>query len=180
MRILKVHNYYKQPGGEDTVFHATADLLRSHGHKVREYLEFNNKIASMNRTSVALRTIWSSESFQKMKEVLHDWKPDIVHFHNTFPLISPSVYYACSEAGVPTVLTIHNQRLICPAASFYRDGKLCLDCLGKTPAWPGIIHGCYHGSRSHTAVGSIDGDNSSVDGNMENKDRYIYLFDEFL
>src|SRR5687767_3058688 len=152
MRILKVHNYYIQSGGEDTVFQAETALLRSRGHEVIEYLEFNKKIESMNKAFVALQTVWSQLSYRKMKQFLRNTRPDVVHFHNTCPLISPSAYYACQDLGIPVVQTLDNQRLICPATSFYRDGKLCLDCLGKTPPWPGILHACYHNSRLHTAV----------------------------
>lgn len=152
MRIVKVHNYYTGSGGEDTVFHAEVSLLRSHGHEVIEYLEYNRKIESMNHASVALQAIWSQPSYRKLKHFLRETKPDIVHFHNTFPLISPSAYYVCQELGIPVVQTLDNQRLMCPAATFYRKEKLCLDCLGKTPPWPGVLHACYHNSRLHTAV----------------------------
>jgi glycosyltransferase involved in cell wall biosynthesis len=152
MRILKVHSYYTQSGGEDTVFRAEAALLRSRGHEVIEYLEDNNKIKSMNKAAVALQTLWSHSSHRKLKGFLGEAKPDVVHFHNTFPLISPSAYYACQELDIPVVQTLDNQRLICPASSFYRDGKLCLDCLGRTPPWPGVLHACYHDSCLHTAI----------------------------
>jgi glycosyltransferase involved in cell wall biosynthesis len=127
-------------------------LLRSRGHEVIEYLEYNKTIESMNEASVALQTIWSFSSYKKFKNFLLKTKPDVVHFHNTFPLISPSAYYACQSLNIPVVQTLDNQRLICPAATFYRDGKLCLDCLGKTPPWPGVLHACYHDSHVHTAV----------------------------
>lgn len=152
MRILKVHNYYLQPGGEDTVFQAETALLRSRGHEVIQYLESNTKIESMSKAFVALQTIWSQSSYIKLKSFLQKMKPQIVHFHNTFPLISPSAYYACQDLNIPVVQTLDNQRLICPAASFYRNGKLCLDCLGRTPPLPGVVHACYHDSRLHTAV----------------------------
>jgi glycosyltransferase involved in cell wall biosynthesis len=152
MRILNAHNYYTLPGGEDTVFQNQTALLRSRGHEVIEYIESNKRIEAMNRAVVALQTIWSNSSYQKLKQCLAETKPDIVHFHNTFPLISPAAYYACRDAGIPVVQTLHNQRLMCPAASFYREGKLCLDCLGKTSPWPGILHACYHDSHLHTAV----------------------------
>jgi len=152
MRILKVHNYYTGPGGEDTVFHAERDLLRSRGHEVIEYLESNTKIATMNKAKVVLQTLWSAPSYHKLIRFLHQTQPQVVHFHNTFPLISPSAYYACQNLGLPVVQTLDNQRLMCPAASFYRAGKLCTDCLGKTPPWPGVLHACYHNSHLHTAV----------------------------
>jgi glycosyltransferase involved in cell wall biosynthesis len=152
VRILKVHYYYTESGGEDTVFHAEVALLRSQGHQVTEYIEHNKKIESMNKASVALQTLWSLSSHDKLRNTIKDVKPQVVHFHNTFPLISPSAYYACQELGIPVIQTLDNQRLICPAASFYRNGKLCLDCFGKTPPWPGVLHACYHDSRLHTAV----------------------------
>ena len=89
---------------------------------------------------------------RKMEHILQKEKPDLVHFHNTFPLISPAVYYVCQEFEIPVLQTLDNQRLICPAASFFRNGKLCLDCLGKTPPWPAMVHACYHGSHIHTGV----------------------------
>ncbi len=152
MRILKVHNYYLQPGGEDTVFQAESSLLRSMGHEVVEYIETNERIASLSRVSVALQTVWSQTSYIKFKKFLRQVNPQIVHFHNIFPLISPSVYSVCRDFRIPVVQTLDNQRLICPASSFYRNGNLCLDCLGKTPPLPSILHGCYHNSRLHTAV----------------------------
>jgi glycosyltransferase involved in cell wall biosynthesis len=106
----------------------------------------------MNKAVVALQTIWSGSSYHRLKQFIDDKKPDLVHFHNTFPLISPAAYYACQDLGIPVIQTLDNQRLMCPAATFYRDGKLCLECLGKTPPWPGILHACYHNSHLHTAV----------------------------
>jgi glycosyltransferase involved in cell wall biosynthesis len=152
MKILKVHNYYVQPGGEDTVFQAETALLRSHGHEVIEYLESNEKIESMNKASVALGTLWSFSCYQRLTAFLKAAVPQVVHFHNTFPLISPSAYYACRDLGIPVVQTLDNQRLMCPGASFYRDEKLCLDCLGRTLPWPAILHACYHNSHLDTAV----------------------------
>lgn len=151
MRVLKVHNYYTGSGGEDTVFHAETALLRGSGYEVTEYLEFNKKIEAMSKVSVALQTLWSS-SYQKLKGFLKEIHPEVVHFHAAFPIISPAAYYVCRDLQIQVVQTLDNQRLICPAASFYRAGKLCLDCLGKTPPWPGVLHACYHDSRLHTAV----------------------------
>ena len=106
----------------------------------------------MNKAHVALETIWSHSSYSKLKLFLKQTEPDVVHFHNIFPLISPSAYYACQDIGIPVIQTLDNQRLICPAASFYRDGKLCIDCMNKTPPWPGILHACYHDSHLHSAI----------------------------
>ena len=177
LKILLVHNYYQRPGGEDAVFHAERNLLREMGHKVVEYTDHNNRIKHMNPLSIALNSIWSSDTKKKLLRILKEEKPDIAHFHNTFPLISPSAYYACKEAEVPVVQTLHNYRLLCPAAIFYRNGKICEECIGnkkplyKTPEdykkletfqtsrpklpWPSIVYGCYHSSRIQTAAVAI-------------------------
>ncbi len=152
MRVLVVHNYYLQPGGEDTVFRLEGQLLRDNGHTVIEFIEDNKRITSMNSVSVASNTIWSYQTHRRLSKLLAAERIDVAHFHNIFPLVSPSAYYACRAAGVPVVQTIHNQRLICPAATFYRDGKLCLDCFVKASPWPAVVHGCYHQSRVHSTV----------------------------
>ncbi|MBI4641066.1 MAG: glycosyltransferase family 4 protein [Candidatus Tectomicrobia bacterium] len=152
MRVLIVHNYYQQPGGEDVVFAAEVALLRQHGHEVVEYTEDNRRINGMSRVAVAAHTIWSRPTRHRLLKILRDIKCDVVHFHNTFPLISPSAYSACREAGVPVVQTLHNYRLLCPSATFFRDGHVCEDCLNKTLPWPGVLHTCYRGSRSQTAM----------------------------
>lgn len=152
MRVLVAHNYYQQPGGEDSVFAAETELLRRYGHEVVEYTERNERINSMNIGAVALKMIWSHSSKQKIIEILDRTKPDVAHFHNTFLLISPSAYYACKDRNVPVVQSLHNPRLLCPAGNFYRDGRVCEDCVGKTPPWPGVLHGCYRSSRTQTAL----------------------------
>lgn len=152
MKILIVHNHYQQYGGEDTVFAAETGLLRHYGHEVMEYKDDNHRISEIGRFSSALQTIWSRHSQRKLLSVLRDFRPDIAHFHNTFLLISPSVYYTCQDLSVPVVQTLHNYRLLCPTASFYRDGHVCEDCLGKTVPWPGVLHGCYRNSRVQTAL----------------------------
>ena len=151
-KLLLIHNRYQQAGGEDAVFAAEAAILQQYGHKVVEYTEDNRRINGMSRIAVATRTIWSRSSYQKLLKVLRDVHPDVVHFHNTFLLISPSSYWACREADVPVVQTLHNYRFLCPTATFFRNGRICEDCLSKTPPWPGVLHVCYRHSRSQTAV----------------------------
>lgn len=155
MKILLIHNYYQQPGGEDAVFEQEIQLLQSAGHTVIEYKRSNTEIQSSGvagKVAAAKRTVWASDSAQALRRLIYEQKPDIVHFHNTHFMISPSAYYACKQHGVPVVQTIHNYRLICPNALLLRDGRVCEDCLGKTPPWPGIVHKCYRGSRMQTAA----------------------------
>ncbi len=152
MKVLSVHNFYLRPGGEDAVFEAEQELLRQRGHQVRSYEVRNTLMANRHPLSVAISAIWSEESRRRLTEILYEEEPDVVHFHNTFPLISPSAYYACRTAGAAVIQTLHNYRLLCPVATLYRKGRVCLDCVGKPVAWPGVIHSCYHASHSQSAI----------------------------
>jgi glycosyltransferase involved in cell wall biosynthesis len=155
VKVLLTHNAYQQRGGEDRVVEAEARLLQEHGHTVVRYGRHNDELRGrgpLATLSAGIETIWASGSLREMKSLISREEPDVVHFHNTFPLISPAVYYACAEAGVPVVQTLHNYRLLCPAALFLRDGKVCEECLGWNVALPGMLHRCYRGSRIATAA----------------------------
>src|SRR5436190_8593265 len=155
MKLLVAHNHYRQSGGEDEVFLRESELLRSAGHEVLEYKEHNSGISEdgiPSKVQLAARTLWADDSVGRLRSLLRRERPDLAHFHNTFPLISPAAYYACQQEGVPVVQSLHNSRLICPAATLYRNGSACEDCLGKTVPWPGVVHACYHNSRLQTAV----------------------------
>lgn len=155
MKILIVHNEYRNRGGEDTVVNAEAEMLRAAGHSITEYFLSNRDIAPASlaaRAELAANTMWSFESARGIKELILRDLPDIAHFHNTFPLISPSAYSVCREFGVPVVQSIHNYRIICPGGILFRDGRACEKCIGKATSWPGIAHACYHESRLQTGV----------------------------
>jgi len=151
-RVLMVHNQYQNVGGEDITFASERDLLHRHGIDVIEYIDNNDRINHLNPISAAIQTVWSQASFDALLELIRDSEPDIAHFHNTFLMISPSAYYACQEMNVPVVQTIHNYRLSCLAANFYRDGEVCEDCLGRRFALPGVYHRCYRNSYSQSFV----------------------------
>jgi len=150
-RVLVVHNAYQHAGGEDSVVTDEVALLRRKGHDVIEMRRDNHEITGRGRAGVALQTLWSTRTHRDALRLLDEQRPDVVHVHNTFPLISPSLYWACDQAGVPVVQTLHNFRLACPQAMFLREGRVCESCLGTTP-WPALRHGCYRGSRAQTAV----------------------------
>jgi glycosyltransferase involved in cell wall biosynthesis len=150
MKILLVHNFYQQPGGEDQVFRAEAGILRNAGHTVVELTETNDRVKEMSALALARATIWNSDAYQRVYETAARERPAVVHFHNTFPLLSPAVYYAARRAGAAVVQTLHNYRFLCPAATLFRDGRPCEDCVGHLP-WPGVLHGCYRGSWTASA-----------------------------
>jgi len=155
MRVLVVHESYQQRGGEDAVALAEAEQLELHGHTVLRYARHNDELKGKGLLQIAgvgLGTVWARKSFNDLERLLVEGRPDVVHFHNTLPLISPSAYYACARHGVPVVQTLHNYRLVCPAATFLRDGHLCEDCLGRGAAWPAVAHGCYRKSRAASAA----------------------------
>ena len=151
-RVLLVHNRYQQPGGEDSVFSAETSLLRERGHEVLQVVEDNRRLDDMGALSAASRTVWSRESKRRLERAIRDFKPDVVHFHNTFLLVSPSGYYAARGRSVPVVQTLHNYRLICPAGTLFRRGQICEACVGRRLAWPGVAHGCYRRSRARSLV----------------------------
>lgn len=151
LRILVVHNAYQQSGGEDSVVADELALLRRKGHEVVELRRDNQEIETINRAGLAAQTLWSRATQRQALSLMAEHRPAVVHVHNTFPLISPSLYWACARAGVPVVQTLHNFRLACPQAMFLREGRVCESCLGKTP-WPALAHGCYRDSRVQTAV----------------------------
>jgi glycosyltransferase involved in cell wall biosynthesis len=153
VKIVLVHNTYQQPGGEDVVFEQERRLLEHMGHMVVAYCRSNHEIEKLSvigRSALAVRTVWASDTHRDFSALLVRENPDIVHVHNTFIMVSPSIYSACRKQGVPVVQTLHNFRLLCPGAQFLRDGKICEDCVDHT-LWRSVWHGCYRDSRPATA-----------------------------
>ena len=147
MRILLAHNYYQQSGGEDQVFAAESRLLERYGHSVVRWTRQNSDIADMSRLRVARNTLWNPDTYRDLKQRIRREKIDVAHFHNTFPLISPSAYYAARSENVPVIQSLHNYRLMCPGALFYREGRVCESCMNRAVPWPGVVHSCYRKSR---------------------------------
>lgn len=151
MKILIAHNAYQYRGGEDSVVESEIVLLRSRGHEVATFFRSNDDIAGIPPVSVATQTLWSSRTTHELAELIRAFRPDVIHVHNTLPMISPSVYWAAARAGVPVVQTLHNFRLMCLNALFLREGKVCEDCMGHLP-WRGVARACYRGSHAASAV----------------------------
>jgi glycosyltransferase involved in cell wall biosynthesis len=152
MRVLHVHNFYQLPGGEDQCFASTGQLLEGSGHEVIPFTVHNDAVATAGKVATARAAVWNGAIYGQLRRLIQTTRPDVAHFENTFPLVSPAAYYACHAERVPVFQMLHNFRIVCPSAIFYRDGHVCEDCLGKRVPWPGVGHGCYRGSRVGSAV----------------------------
>ena len=150
-RVLIAHNSYQQRGGEDAVVEAEVALLRMHGHAVETYFRSNDDVARMSALALAQQTLWSSRTTRELVGIIRHFRPDVIHVHNTVPMISPSLYWAAARARVPVVQTLHNFRLMCLNALFLREGKVCEDCMGHLP-WRGVARACYRGSRAASSA----------------------------
>jgi glycosyltransferase involved in cell wall biosynthesis len=154
MRILLVHNRYRSgaPSGENRVVDQEGAALAALGHEVMPFGRSSDEIQQWSlakKASLPARSIWSRETYRDLKAVLHEHRPEVVHVHNTFPLLSDAVLYACRDARVPVVATMHNYRLVCSNGMFFRDGTVCHDCTQGLSA-RAVVHGCYRGSHAAT------------------------------
>lgn len=157
MNIIQVHNYYQVPGGEDSVVEDERALLTSRGHRVTQFTRHNDDVGNLSSLRLAARTIWSRSAARELEKLVRQENAEIVHFHNTMPLISPSAYYAAHRGGAAVVQTLHNYRLLCPKGTFFREGKICEECAGKSVAWPSVRHACYRDSRAGSVVLTVMG-----------------------
>ncbi|MFF3554245.1 glycosyltransferase [Streptomyces tsukubensis] len=155
MHILVVHNRYSsaQPSGENQVVDQEVGLLRAAGHRVELFERRSDDIAARSlpgKAAVPLLVPWNPAVRRELAARLRTDRPDVVHIHNVFPLLSPAVLAACADAGVPAVATLHNYTQVCPPGTLHRDGRLCTDCVGSPLSLPAVRHGCYRNSRAAT------------------------------
>jgi len=152
--IMVVHNRYRQRAGEDAEVDAEIASLEANGHAVIPFVVDSRSIddGPAGRIRIAAETIWSSRAARRLASALDRSRPAVVHVHNTFPLLSPSIYGALDQCGAAIVQSLHNYRLVCPSANLFRDGRDCTDCVGRAVALPAIVHGCYRDSPAQSAV----------------------------
>ena len=154
MKILLLHNFYgsEAPSGENVVFEAEKTLLEERGHTVRLFTRHSDEIRGQGAAGMlagALSTPWNPFSARALAQEVEEFRPTVVHAHNTFPLLSPAVFHAVGKR-VATVLTLHNYRLLCPAGIPMRDGQVCTECITRQSVQPALRHGCYRGGRVAT------------------------------
>ena len=154
MRVLVAHTKYRLAGGEDSVVRAETRLLREAGHGV-ELLELSSEslddLTLMARCRIALHYADHGHGRAIIRNALARFKPDIVHFHNLYPLLGPGAIAEADAAGYATVQTLHNYRFSCLKGTHFRDGAMCWDC---SPARrrAGVRYGCYRSSRLQSVV----------------------------
>ena len=155
LRLLIVHNHYRGFGGEDAVVAREMGLLSEAGHEVFSYEKHNSEIDNygwLRKGTLLGRAVWSRQCRRELGSILREYRPALVHFHNTFPLISPAAYDVAKRQQLPVVQTLHNYRLLCANALLLRDGHACEKCVSHTVGWPGVWHACYRSSRAASGV----------------------------
>ncbi len=154
MKLLYIYNLYQEQGGENLWFESEPDLFRAKGHEVFVYRRDNSDIRHMpawRRASLFWQAAWSQQSYEGVRSLIRKQRPDVAHVYNTLVLLSPSVYYACRDEGVPVVQSVYNYRLLCPAATLVRNGGICEEC-PEHSLWRAVRYGCYRGSRVQSAA----------------------------
>lgn len=152
MKILLIHSYYQQRGGEDAVFNAERDALIAAGNEIKTYAPHNTDYVQKPLWRQALSLFWNHEAYKQIRQQIQSFRPAILHVHNLFPFLSPSVLWAAKKERVPVVVTLHNYRLICANGLFYRDDKPCETCAGKLFPWPSIAYRCYRNNHLQTLL----------------------------
>jgi glycosyltransferase involved in cell wall biosynthesis len=153
MKVLILHSRYRsgETSGENRVVADEATLLAQAGHDVVCWDPEPDAATALDQVQLAARAVWSFEATDRVRRLLHDERPDVVHCHNLFPNLSPAVIRTVATGGVPCVVTLHNFRLLCLPATLLRDGEVCEDCVGHVP-WRGVVHRCYRGSAAGSAA----------------------------
>ena len=154
MKLLYIYNLYQQAGGENQWVQSEPDLFRARGHEVIVYRRDNNEIRDFSlakRAALLWESSWSRQTYKEVRELIRRERPELAHVYNTLALVTPSVYYACHDEGVPVVQTIYNYRLLCPSANFLRKGRPCEECVEHS-LWSSVRHGCYRDSRLQSAA----------------------------
>ncbi|MER6587287.1 glycosyltransferase family 4 protein [Micromonospora chalcea] len=157
MRIVVAHNRYReaQPSGENTIVDAEIAQLTAAGVEVLPFLRSSDEIPSMSKPAKALlpiSPIWAPKAQHDLDRLLTEHRPDVLHLHNPYPLLSPWVVRTAHKRGVPVVQTVHNYRQVCSSGLYFRDGVICQDCRGRALGVPAIVHRCYRNSRAQSAL----------------------------
>lgn len=173
MNVLLVHNHYRLRGGEDVCFESDTRMLRERGHVVHHYTRHNDDVGSRSKLRELKETLWNRQTYTEVSSLIDREKIEIVHVHNTFPLISPAIYDAAHDRGVAVVQSLHNFRPLCVGAALCREGKFCNQCLVDKSGLAGVRHRCYRGSLAASSVSALLNRRNRRKGLWKRIDRYI-------
>lgn len=176
MRILLIHNYYQLRGGEDVYVDSLYKLLKENGHEVLLYAKYSSDIKDslISKTKIAIGMFYNKTTIKELTQIVKSFQPQVAHFHNIYPLITPVAYESCKKLHVPIVQTIHSYRFMCPKATLFRDGKICEECVGKRFFYPSIKYGCYRKSRLQSAVFSLAAYYHDIKRQIKLLDKFIF------
>ncbi len=157
MKVVIAHNLYSsaQPSGENQIVESESRLLAEAGVEVLPLMRSSDDIGDLPLTRKAqlpAAPVYARDAQRELTELIRRERPDVLHLHNPYPLLSPWVVRTAHRHGVPVVQTVHNYRHVCADSTYFRDGRPCHDCLGKAFPYPAVQHSCYRGSRAQSVV----------------------------
>ncbi len=157
MKVVVAHNRYRtgQPSGENVIVDQEMAQLRAAGVEVVPFLRESDAIATMStagKAALPLSPIYNRGAQRELAALIGEHRPDLVHLHNPYPLLSPWVVRTAHAHGVPVVQTVHNYRQVCSSGLYFRDGHVCHDCRDKAFGLPAVRHKCYRDSTLQSAL----------------------------
>ncbi|MEU4419142.1 glycosyltransferase family 4 protein [Actinoplanes sp. NPDC024001] len=181
MKVVVAHNRYREaiPSGENVIVDTEIEQLRAAGVEVVPFQRSSDSIGEMpasRKVLLPISPMYGVDAQRDLSELLSREKPDVLHLHNPYPLLSPWVIRTAHAHGVPVVQTVHNYRQVCSSGLYFRDGHNCRDCRGKILGWPAIKHRCYRGSAAQSAIMATT--LAVHRGTWRSVDRYIALTDK--
>jgi glycosyltransferase involved in cell wall biosynthesis len=157
VKVVVAHNRYREavPSGENVIVDTEIAQLTAAGVEVLPFQRSSDSIGELPVAEKALlpvSPIYGRAAQRDLATLLTDQRPDVLHLHNPYPLLSPWIVRTAHAHGVPVVQTVHNYRQVCSSGLYFRDGHNCYECRGKAFGWPAVAHKCYRGSSAQSAL----------------------------
>lgn len=192
MKVLQINKYYYPKGGAETVFFNTIDLLRRNGHEVvpftlkhdknlkSEYDRYFVDYPELSESGVFTKIknipsfLYNREAARQLEKLILIEKPDVAHIHLMFNSLSVSILPVLAKYNIPTVMTVHDYRLICPAYTMKNGkGDICEKCLHTRAYWQCMVLKCSNGNFLNSTLLALD---SYVRRSTYNPINYISKF----
>ncbi len=175
MKILAVNKYFFYKGGAEEVFFHTAELLRTHGHRVVPFsmdhprnvaspyskyfvsrVDFNEPGTVIQKLRSAARILYSMEAKRKIEALIKTDRPDLAHLHNIHHQISPSILHVLKKFRIPTVMTLHDYKMVCPVYTLWdRERGVCEKCKNRKYYWC-LLKRCNRGSFLRSWLNTVE------------------------